>query len=205
MKRKKDTLEKNCTNVKDLLLDGESILLETKPKKSAYVLSSVIKMMPIALIWIAVDVGLVIGVTKITETFPWYLYIFFAFHLLPVWLWVASIVKAVWEIDNIEYVATNMRIIVKTGIFTDIANLSYADVNTVNVRVGIIDKMLGVGDVYITAKNNYAILKDVQTPYVIVNKLQQIVQTHKSDVYFPNALRPDTTAAPSESAPQEEQ
>ena len=35
-----------------------------------------------------------------------------------------------------------------------------------------------------------AVLSDIKNPYVIANKLQKIINDIKSDIYFPNDLRP---------------
>ena len=62
---------------------------------------------------------------------------------------------------------------------------------SVNVRVGLIDKMLKVGDIYVRSLNEAVVLSDMENPYVIGNKLQQIVNDIKADIQYPNALRPE--------------
>lgn len=195
-KNKTKNLENHFNSVKELLFNDEQILWESKPKKSAYVISAIIKMMPIALIWIAFDTAFILGIIKVTGTFPWYLWLFFALHLIPVWAWIANIVKSVLEISNIEYVATNKRLIVKKGVIIDVTNVNYADVTSVDVKVGLIDKLLGVGDVHVITRSQDVILSDVQTPYKVVNDLQQIAFTSKNDVYFPNAIREQYAKTP---------
>lgn len=195
-KNNKRNLANHLNSVKELLLSDEQVLWEAKPKKSAYVISAIIKMMPIALIWIAFDTAFILGIIKITGTFPWYLWLFFALHLIPVWAWIANIVKSVLEISNIEYVATNKRLIVKKGVIIDVINVSYADVTSIDLKVGLIDKILGVGDLYVDTKSQDVILSDVQNPYKVVNELQQIAFTSKNDVYFPNAIREQYAKTP---------
>lgn len=195
-KNKTKNLENHFNSVKELLFNDERIIWESKPKKSAYVISAIIKMMPIALIWIAFDTAFIIGIIKVTRTFPWFLWLFFALHLIPVWAWIANIVKSVLEISNIEYVATNKRLIVKKGVIIDVTNVNYADVTSVDVKVGLIDKLLGVGDVHVITRSQDVILSDVQTPYKVVNDLQQIAFTIKNDVYFPNIIREQYAKTP---------
>ena len=195
-KNNKRNLANHLNSVKELLLSDEQVLWEAKPKKSAYILSAIIKMMPIAILWIIFDTFFIMSIIKIMGTFPWFLWLFFAAHLIPVWIWIANIVKSVLEIKNIEYLATYKRLIVKRGVIADVINVSYADVTSIDLKVGLIDKILGVGDLYVDTKSQDVILSDVQTPYKVVNDLQQIAFTSKNDAYFPNAIREQYAKTP---------
>ena len=55
----------------------------------------------------------------------------------------------------------------------------------------LIDKMLKVGDIYIKSKNSSQVLFDISDPYFITQKLQEIVIDIKTDIEFPNGLRPE--------------
>ena len=50
--------------------------------------------------------------------------------------------------------------------------------------------MLKVGDIYINSKNKAQILYDIEDPYFITQKLQEIVVDIKTDIEFPNEFRP---------------
>ena len=86
-------------DVKNLLADGEEILWQGTPDRKAFVLGSVFKMMPVALLWLAID-GTIIyfivsgGVLNEMGWFAFALIGFFAIHLLPVWIWITNIVTA---------------------------------------------------------------------------------------------------------------
>ena len=54
--------------------------------------------------------------------------------------------------------------------------------------------MLKVGDIYITSNNKAQVLWDIENPYIISNKLQKIVSDIKTDIQYPNALRPETNS-----------
>ena len=96
------------------------------------------------------------------------------------------------EHKNIEYVFTNTRIIIKSGVIgIDVKNIYYADINSVNLKVGLIDKLCRVGDVYISGASKAQVLWDIDNPYEITTKLQKIVNDIKTDTYYPNELRPD--------------
>ena len=51
---------KNMTDIESIIGDDEQILWRGKPKKNAYVLNAIFKMLPIALIWLLFD-GVFIG------------------------------------------------------------------------------------------------------------------------------------------------
>lgn len=182
-------------HIEDLLQDGETILWKGKPRKLSFVLSSILKMMPIALLWLCFDgvfIGLLIGMIP---SLPWFVYIliavFFAFHLLPVWLWISSIVTASKRQEKEEYAFTDRRIIVKKGfIGANVESIFYPELVSVNLRIGLIERMCHVGDIYIVGSNGKTVLEDITDPYFISSKLQGIASDIKSDVIFPNAYRP---------------
>ena len=121
--------------------------------------------------------------------------VFFAFHLLPVWIWISNIVTAGRRQKNIEYIFTDRRIIIKSGLIgIDVNNIFYADIQSVNLKVGLVDKLLHVGDIYISGSAQAQVLWDIENPYEVTSRLQKIVNDIKTDIYFPNALRPDTNS-----------
>lgn len=188
----KDYREIDC-----ILAEGEQILWRGKPKKSAFILNKILKMLPIALIWLLFDGGFIAALCLMGPELPLPLIIgmcvFFLFHLLPVWIWISHVVTANRQHKNLEYAFTDKRIIVKSGIVgIDFKNIYYADITSVNLKVGLIDRICKVGDIYIKGKENAAVLYDLENCYFIVNKLQEIVLDLKTDAYFPNDLRPKT-------------
>lgn len=109
---------------------------------------------------------------------------------MPVWIWLSNVISASAQHKNIEYAFTNKRIIIRSGLIIDIKNIYYIDIQSVNLRVGLIDRMLKVGDIYIKSKLETAVLWDIPNPYIITNKLQKVVNDIKTDMNYPNALRP---------------
>ena len=181
--------------VEDILDPEESVLLRLKPKKSAYIFNSTMKMLPIALIWLLFDgffIGAMLWNSGRLPSYIWFIIVpFFAVHLLPVWMWIGGIVKAVAGWKNIEYVFTEKRIILRSGVVgIDFVNIYYSDIKGVNLRVGLIDRMFKVGDIYISAERQSDVLWDIPNPYFILQKLQKIVVDIKTDIIFPNDLRP---------------
>lgn len=192
------TSDKDYTQIDEIIDDGEKILWRGKPKKSAYVFNAFLKMLPIAIIWLAFDGAFIallltqMGWDMIPAPMKVFIFVFFAFHLVPVWIWIANVVTANRQHKNLEYAFTNRRIIVRSGIIgIDFKNVFYTDVEAVNLKVGIVDKMLKVGDIYINSKAGATVLFDIDNPYFITGRLQKIVADIKTDTLFPNNLRPE--------------
>ena len=189
--------EINTDKIENFLKEGEEIIWQDKPKKSAFILSKILSMLPIALIWLAFDGFFIFmlarsgAVRSMPTFFIVFLVVFFIFHLTPVWVWLSNIFTAWAQHKNVEYALTNKRIIVKSGIIVDIKNIYYSEIESVNLKVGLVDKILKVGDIYIKSTNAATVLSDIANPYLIANKLQQIVNDIKTDISFPNALRPN--------------
>lgn len=186
------------------LIEGENVLWSAKPKRSAFILNKIFVMMPFAIAWLLFDMMVIIPMAISGEIKEMLFFIipFFAFHLIPVWIWIANCLTASKRWKNTKYYVTDRRIIIQTGIIgASYETIYYKDIKNVNLRIGIIDKMLGVGDIYIdtgavmstnnggTRSVKNAIL-DIENPYEIYPKLQKIVLDIQTDVEFPNAFRP---------------
>lgn len=186
----------HANRIEDILDADESVLLRTKPKKGAYIFNAIIKMLPIAIVWLLFDGFFIFAMLFNASNMPvfiWFIIVpFFALHLTPVWIWIGGIIRASSGHKNLEYVFTEKRIIIRSGaIGIDFTNIYYSDITGVNLRVGLIDRMFKVGDIYITATAQSAVLWDIPNPYFILKKIQNIVIDIKTDVYFPNDLRPE--------------
>ena len=186
----------NTYSIDTLIGKDEEILLRTKPNKNAFIVSQILHMLPFALLWIFFD-GFMIYMMVANDIFSHiptfvliFIVIFFLFHLMPFWFWLANTLTAWAQYKNIEYVLTSKRIIIKSGLIVDIKNIYYAEVESVNVKVGIVDNMFKVGDIYIKCKQSTAFIMDIKQPYVVLNKIQEIVNDIKTDMIYPNALRP---------------
>ena len=188
--------EMHCNKIEDLINDDEEILWKGNPKKSAFIFSKIFNFLPFALLWALFDGFFIYGMiaTGTMDQLSTYLIVFFALffliHLAPFWIWLSNVLTVFAQYKNIEYALTSKRIIIRTGIIIDIKNIYYADIQSVNVKVGLVDRMFKVGDVYITSKLEKAVLLDIEDPYRILNILQKIVNDIKTDIYYPNDLRP---------------
>lgn len=189
--------EMQCNKVEDILDGEESVLLRLRPDKKAYIVNAVFRMMPVAILWAAFDIFFIImlvstGILAQLGWFALFLAGFFLLHLAPLWIWIAGIVRSVAEYKNIEYVFTEKRIILRSGLVgIDFKNIYYSDIEGINLRVGILDRLCRVGDIYIQAMKQSSVLFDVKNPYALLSEIQRIVHDIKTDILFPNDLRPE--------------
>lgn len=190
------------TNINPLV-DGETLIWKSKPKKSAFIINKSLIMAPFALLWLAIDSGIIISMLVASEFGPGLLFIipFFALHLTPVWIWLANVLTASRKWRNTVYYVTDRRIIIENGFIAgNLQTIYYKDLTNVSLKIGVIDKLLGVGDIYLETSagpfstdgktlNTQAFL-DVENPQEIYPKLQKIVMDIQTDIEYPNALRP---------------
>ena len=186
---------------KNPLVEGESLIISAKPKKSAYLINQILVMMPIALLWLAFDSFIIINVIKTSADMLFFIIPFFALHLFPVWIWLANVISANRRWKNTKYYVTDKRIIIQNGFIAEnYQTIYYKDIKNVDLRVGLIDKLLNVGDIYFdlgyyVSENGNKVVKsaflDVENSHEIYSKVQKIVMDIQTDIEYPNALRPD--------------
>ena len=189
--------------VEDILEPQEKILARVSPDKKDYILESIFKGLPIALLWGGIDAFIIVQMVSVgalvsdagMEGFPLWLFLilFFGLHLIPVWAYVASVIKRVVGYKNIEYVFTDKRVILRSGLVgIDFKFAFYSQISAVTVKVGLWDRLFKVGDITITSVGQNMVLEDIHHPYEFTTKIQKIAQDIKADISFPNDLRPKT-------------
>lgn len=189
------------------LVSGEKEIWSGKPKKKAFILNQILGMAPIAILWLLFDAGFIfmffsnMGNDGESSGMLLFLIPFFALHLMPVWIWLSQVFTANKKWQNTQYYVTNKRIIIQNGLFaSNYQSIYYKDIKNVNLHVGIIDKMLGVGDIrfdlgynVMSNKNGMninAAFLDLENPMDIYPRIQKIVMDIQTDIEFPNAYRP---------------
>jgi len=181
------------------LVEGETLIWSSKPKKLAYVINQVLVMMPIAILWLAFDSFFIISMINTGGIKDMLLFIipFFALHLMPVWIWLGNILSANKKWKNTKYYVTDKRIIIQNGFIAEnYQTIYYKDIKNVNLHIGIIDSILKVGDIYFdlgyrgNSKINAGFV-DIENSQEIYSKLQKIVMDIQTDIEYPNALRPN--------------
>lgn len=191
-----NSFQKNT--IDDVLNSNEKVLWRGSPNAKSYILAAMLKMLPIALIWIIFDGAFIVGISiaMAQDAIPLgilgFVIPFFLLHLTPVWIWIGNTVKAFREVKNLEYAITDKRVIIRSGMIgIDFKFILYTEIDSVNIKVGFIDRLFKVGDIYINASVNSGVLWDVSNPYGVGSALQKVTTDIKSDIHYPNALRPD--------------
>ncbi len=184
-------------DIESILMSEEKILWKDQPNRTSYILSSVFKRLPFVLIWLIFDATFIffvaMGLNNGDTPYEilYFIIPFFILHLAPVWIWIYGIIKSAMELKNIEYVITDRRLIIKSGLVgIDFQSLTFSEIENINVKVGLIDHLCKVGDIYINSSLHGTVLYDIKDPYSLSSKLQKIVMDIKTDIEYPNDLRP---------------
>ena len=181
-----------------VLSAGEQILWSGKPQKKAFVVSHSLTMLPIAIIWICFDLTAISSIFS-SGSMQWFLLGFFALHLMPVWIWLGSMLTAPKRWRNTNYYVTNRRIIIQGGFLAvNEKSLFFKDIRSVQCKVGIFDKLFGTGTILFNSEmitnNNKATPPSFQylvDASQIYARIQRTVLDMQTDMEYPNAYRPD--------------
>ena len=182
------------------LVEGEKVIWDAKPKKSAFIINQILIMMPFALLWLGFDsifIFALLAADELPKQILFFVIPFFAIHLMPVWIWLGNVISANRKWVNTVYYVTDKRIIIQSGfIGIDYTTIYFKDITNVSLKVGAIDKLLGVGDIHFDLKPSSGGARvnsflDIKNPYAIYPKLQKIVLDIQTDIEYPNALRPE--------------
>ena len=188
------------TRFDNILTDGEKLIWSGKPKKWAFIINKSVVMLPFALIWLLFDGFFIYGIfsSGAPSGAKLFLVVFFAFHLLPVWMWLVNVLSAhrVWE--NTLYGVTDRRILIHSGFIGMMyQSVFFKDIQNVNLHIGVIDRLLDVGDIIFDShmthsKGNFAreAFLDLEDAVELYPKLQKLVMDIQTDIYYPNDLRP---------------
>lgn len=182
------------------LAAGEAILWRGKPKKSAFIASRSLTMLPIAVIWLIFDLGFIGSAFAGGAMMP-FMMLFFALHLMPVWIWLGSMLTAGKRWKNTMYYVTNRRIIIQSGFLAvNEKSVFYKDIRNAQLHIGIFDKVFGTGTIVLDDgyydyhhRRNYPgtkleNLEDAQSAY---NRIQKTILDIQTDMEYPNAYRPE--------------
>lgn len=190
---------KNMNENRPILTNGEHILWSGKPKKSAFIADKALTMLPIAIVWICFDFTAIAGIFR-SGGFQLFLLGFFALHLMPVWIWLASAITAPKRWRNTSYFVTNRRIIIRGGFLAvNEKSLFFKEIRSVQNRVGIFDKLFGTGTItfnseMMTSNNNKVTppsFQYLENCAQVYERVQRTVLDIQTDMEFPNAYRPE--------------
>ena len=194
----------------------EKIFWQGKPNKRCFILEGIFNpMLPFALFWFLFDSLFIAafiggaatpGAPAVFSIFP---LIFFLFHLMPVCIYLGGVIFVFRRYQHTEYIVTDKGVYISGGLFSYTCNMKpFTELARVNIHRGIIDQIIGVGDVVLTSNNvadlyssnirvngrpldvgtTIADIKDYRKVFEIIKKLQEDIYT---DTMYPNDLRPE--------------
>lgn len=191
---------------------NENILWSGKPNLKCFILESIFNpLLPFALIWALFDGFFIFMLThgashtKTPVGLAIPLVAFFALHLMPVWIYLGGVLLSYLRYKHTAFLVTDKGIYTSGGTFSlTYEHKPFMEISHVNLRRGIIDQFLGVGDITFAnppetaspfrsrnplATNVLAIcdIPDYQQVYAMVKELQQDIY---ADTQYPNDLRP---------------
>lgn len=176
---KKITYLKKENDKDNFLFSKEKILWSNKPNKKAFILNSIFKNLFLVIFLIIFSIIFITLLFKNIQEITWYMIlltcVYFSFWLIPVWMWIINVISSLKRYDKEEYILTDSRIIIKSGFIGEtILGIKYEMINSVNLKIGLIDKLLKVGDIYIIANNQKVVFKDlndVQKAFEIISNI----------------------------------
>lgn len=182
-----------------ILTAGEAILWRGKPKRSAFIATKSLSLLPIAVIWLILDLNF-IGNAFSGGQMLGFMIPFFALHLMPVWIWLANVVTASRRWKHTNYYVTNRRIIIQGGFFAvNETSLFYKDLRNARLRIGFLDKLFQTGDIVfddgVTVRNNKQqpghVFEDLEDAEQVYRRVQKVILDMQTDMEYPNAFRPE--------------
>lgn len=192
--------------IRDMMDSNEYQLWEGKPEKVTYIIGNPI-MYVVALVWGAFDfafIGMMFGVGGgLPMGFGLFMIPFFLLHLMPVWIAIGGPIYRAINWNYIQYVLTDKRIYIQSGVIgRDINVVEFTDISEPEVNVGLIEKLRGCGTIRLTPsfyrnsrgnqqRSNKGALLHIEDPYNVYKRIKQMSVDIKSDIHYPNALRPD--------------
>ena len=183
-----------------VLAAGETVLWQGKPKRSAFIATKSLTLMPIAILWLILDLSLM-GSILGGSGMEGFLIPFFLLHMMPVWIWLFNVLTAGRRWQNTAYYVTNRRIILQDGFLAvNETSLFYKDLHNAQVRIGLLDKLFHTGDIVLNEsmivvnsrrhQQGYR-MEDLEDPHAVYSRIQKIILDMQTDIEFPNAYRPE--------------
>ncbi len=170
---------------------GEILLWQGKPKKSAFIFTKSVTLLPIAIVWLLFDSEIIISSISEGE-FLYFILPFFALHLMPVWIWLANLISAKRRWKNTTYYITNHRIIIQGGFFAvNESSVFYKEIRNVDLRIGFFNKLFHSGNIcFDTTAESGSTFEHLENANDVYNRIQPIVYDMQRDTEYPNSLRP---------------
>jgi len=181
----------------DILNSNEKILWSDKPNKTIHLLKG-LPMFVIGLIWGIIDIGILLAIGNSAPIF--FIGPFMLLHMMPFWIGIGGMARLFLNYKNIYFAYTDKRIIVKSGLWgIDYKSVNLDSITDIEVNVNPVENGKGLGtiiinDSFIGHGNNRrrlgTRLYGVDNPYEIYKDLKKVSLDVRTDISYPNELRP---------------
>ena len=190
------------TKVDTILAEGESVAMRIKPKVLPFSLKKSATAIFAGLVLIAIfivfalsfnndlSMSMLMNIFK-NASFGGFKTLFtIVFLVLPIALISIRIILAIMEHKNTEYVVTNKRVFISSGVLgVDCDHIYFYDIDSVRADVTFFEKIFGVGTVILASDSKGYAFRQISDVYKIANEIQAITRTEKTDALYPNDKR----------------
>lgn len=190
-------------SIKSMLDKGENILWQGKPELWPYLFSQkTIMLIPFGLMFTLFSCSFV-GMSVFTF-FGAFMGLFGIPFVIVGLSMVLSPLIRYFSYKNVEYAFTDERVIIKSGLWAvNFKTMDYESVKNVQVSVTIADKLYNknTGNINIFtgemgyskrgAYSKYSSFEATKNPYKVFKKLKEVSLDIKTDIEYPNKLRPE--------------
>ena len=178
-------------DLKTFIGKNEKILWQGKPVKKCFILESIINpLLPFALIWGLLDGFVFFEMAFVDKGIAAIVIPFILLHMLPVWIYIGSIIFCLIRYSRFDYIITDKCVYVAAGLFSYQYQMkSFAELSSISMHRGIFDQMCKCGDIIFSMPDSsiqMINLPDYQEVYKLV--IEQQREVHQ-DTQFPNKLR----------------
>lgn len=171
--------------------NNEKVLWDGRPDKRASVIEAIVNPFLIfVIIWVAFDGFMILAMRSSMNMMS---AAFFAFHLMPVYIYIFGVVTAGIKAKNTIYVITDRAIYFQHGIFTvQTEREPLNEIMHTGIHRGIIDQMCGLGDVHLACFHGTHLISNIKDYEKVCEMISEISTDTYTDTMYPNDLRPDT-------------
>ena len=177
---------------------GERILWMGKPSPKIFFLECVFnKMFPVAVLWLFIEAYFISGTASFLKGSAQLILSFIL--LMPVWIYLFGFITSFIKFANTQYVITEENVYVSGGILAfNYKTKSFAEINYITVHQGIIDGLLGTGDVIMSYSgtrfdddrfDRNIKIEDIPNYMEIYNLVKNQQKEVFSDTMYPNKYR----------------
>lgn len=156
----------------------------------------------VGIVWGIIDVSSMAAVFGRAERgeLPLIFFIsFFMLHMIPFWLAIGAPIYRALNWKYVDYVVTDKRIYIQSGLVgRDVKSVEFTDVTRLSVNVGLVGRQFDCGTIPLSSrhKSNGNTVSDtafiaVENPYEVYKLIKDLALDVKSDIYYPNAMRPE--------------